>query len=99
MSESIVMLEMRYQVFGDRPVGSLDSRGNVVYGIYECEGAGGSSPEEVLDKLMLPRDTPYVIRQAPNPTYDRRMRRERVARSINSDAALQRRRAWSPFDF
>ena len=93
------MLEMRYQVFGDRPVGSLDSRGNVVHGIYEAEGAGGTSPEEVLDKLMLPRTTPYVIRHAPNPTYERRMRRERSARALNSDEALKRRGAWSPFEF
>ena len=93
------MLEMRYQVWGDRAVGSLDPRGNVVYGTYEAEGATGTSPEEVLDKLMLPRQTPYVIRQAPNPTYERRQRRERAVRAINSDEALQRRRAWSPFDF
>ena len=93
------MLEMRYQVFGDRPVGSLDGRGNVIYGLYEAEGAGGTSPEEVLDKLMLPRNTPYVIKHAPNPTYERRMRRERTARSINSDESLKSRSAWSPFEF
>ena len=93
------MLEMRYQVFGDQPVGSLNSRGDVVHGIYEAEGAGGTSPEEVLDKLMLPRNTPYVIRQAPNPTYERRMRRERTARSLNSDEGIRRRSAWSPFEF
>ena len=93
------MLEMRYQVFGDLPVGSLDGRGNVVHGIYEADGAAGTSPEEVLDKLMLPRNTPYVIRHAPNPTYDRRMRRERAVRSLNSDEARRRRGAWSPFEF
>ena len=93
------MLEMRYQVFGDQPVGSLNGRGEVIYGIYEAEGAGGTSPEEVLDKLMLPRTTPYVIKHAPNPTYERRMRRGRTARSINSDEALRRRGAWSPFEF
>lgn len=93
------MMEMRYQVFGDRPVGSLDSRGNLVHGIYEAEGAAGSSPEEVLDKLMLPRNTPYVIRHTPNPTYDRKMRRERAARSLNSDEARRRRGSWNPFEF
>ena len=93
------MLEMRYQVFGDQPVGSLNGRGDVVHGIYEAEGAGGTSPEEVLDKLMLPRNTPYVIRQAPNPTYERRMRRERTARALNSDEGIRRRSAWSPFEF
>ena len=93
------MLEMRYQVFGDQPVGSLNGRGEMIYGIYEAEGAGGTSPEEVLDKLMLPRTTPYVIKHAPNPTYERRMRRERSARSLNSDEALHRRNAWSPFEF
>ena len=93
------MIEMRYQVFGDRPVGSLDGRGYVVHGIYEAEGVAGTSPEEVLDKLMLPRNTPYVIRSVPNPTYERRMRRERSARSLNSDEALKARGAWSPFEF
>jgi CheY-like chemotaxis protein len=55
--------------------------------------------EEVLDKLMLPRTTPYVIKHAPNPTYERRMRRGRTARSINSDEAIRARGAWSPFEF
>lgn len=89
------MLEIRYHHFGKGVIGDFDSRGDVIHGTYSADGALGPSPEDVLDKLALPRNTPYTIVMAENLDSSRRARRERYRGKLNTPAALeQRNRAW-----
>jgi hypothetical protein len=68
-----------------------ETAGRGWYGQYSANGVLGTSPEEVLDKLGLPRTTEYLIHPLEDKKSVRARRREQQLRMLNSPSRLRER--------